>query len=540
MVRYDMSRIDVRPMRRGKWPAVALAAGLLFGSSTFTGTANAHNTAPPNAAKCNNRVNNTAKKLLECVTVGGLRQHQSVFQFIADANNGTRASGTPGFDDSADYAARIFGNAGYEVTRQLFEFEYSEDLASLVQVSPTPTDYGTDVNAPSFAPIVDTEPGTGTVVPVDVVVPPTPEPSSSSGCEPEDFAGFPAGGIALVQRGTCSFVTKALNAKTAGAAGVVIFNEGQPGRDGPFGGVGDSAGIDIPVVFTPFSIGESIYQDTLVGPVTVTVDDSQLVETRTTENIIAESKRGNDGEVVMVGAHLDSVIEGPGINDNGSGSAAVLEVAENMRRVNPRNTVRFALWGAEESGLLGSQFYVDSLDDQQSQDIALYLNFDMIGSPNYIQSIYDGDGSGFGVPGPPGSDAIEAQFETFYADRGLASQPTAFDGRSDYGPFIAVGIPSGGLFTGAEGIKTEEEAALYGGTAGEAYDPCYHQACDTFDNVSLEALDVNADAVALATLTYAKSTRSLGVGDGNRVAARTAAFQIDAHNHNRDYELIAS
>jgi Zn-dependent M28 family amino/carboxypeptidase len=526
--------------RRGRWSAGAIAAGLLVGSSIFAGATSAQGTAPPSAARCNNRVNNTANKLLECVNVAGVRQHQSVLQFIANANDGTRASGTPGFDDSADYAARIFSNAGYEVTRQTFDFEYSEDLASLVQVSPTPTDYGTDVNAPSFDPIVDTEPGTGVVVPVDLVIPPTPAPSSTSGCEAEDFAGFPAGGVALVQRGTCAFVAKALNAKAAGAVGVVIFNEGQPGRDGPFGGIGDSTGIDIPVVFVPFSIGESLYQDTLLGPVTVTVDDSQVVETRPTENIIAESRSGNDGEVVMVGAHLDSVIEGPGINDNGSGSAAILEVAENMRRVNPRNTVRFALWGAEESGLLGSQYYVDNLDDQQRQDIALYLNFDMIGSPNYFQGVYDGDGSGFGVPGPPGSEAIEAQFEDFYAARGLASQPTEFSGRSDYGPFIAVGIPSGGLFTGAEGIKTEEEAALYGGTAGEAYDSCYHQACDNFDNVSLEALDVNADAVALATLTYSKSTRSLGVGDGNRVAARVAAFQVEHVNHNRDYELIAS
>jgi Zn-dependent M28 family amino/carboxypeptidase len=518
-----------------------MTAGLIIGSAVAGGAVNAQGSAPPSAAKCNNRVNNTSKKLLECVTVAGVRQHQSVLQFISDANDGTRASGTPGFEASVAYAVRIFKNAGYEVTVQPFEFEYTEDLATLVQVSPTPTDYGTDVNAPSFTPVVDTEPGTGVVVPVDVVIPPTPDPSSTSGCEPEDFAGFPAGGIALVQRGTCPFTVKALNAKAAGAAGVVIFNEGQPGRDGPFGGVGDSTGIDIPVVFTPFDVGDSIYQDTLVGPVTVTVDDSQVVETRTTENVIAESKGGNDGEVVMVGAHLDSVVEGPGINDNGSGSAGILEVAENLRRYNPRNTIRFALWGAEESGLLGSQYYVDNLEAQQSQDIALYLNFDMIGSPNYIQSIYDGDGSGFGVPGPPGSEAIEAQFEDFYADRGLASVPTGFDGRSDYGPFIAVGIPAGGLFTGAEGIKTDEEAALFGGTAGEPYDPCYHQACDTFDNVSLEALDVNADAVALATLTYAKSTRSLGVGDGNRVAARSvAALQSAPVNHNRDYELIAS
>ena len=133
---------------------------------------------------------------------------------------------------------------------------------------------------------------------------------------------------------------------------------------------------------------------------TVTLDDFQVAETRTAENVLAETKTGNDDEVVMVGAHLDSVIEGPGINDNGSGAAALLEVAENMRRVNPQNTVRFALWGAEEFGLLGSEHYVANLNEEESRDIALYLNFDMIGSPNYFRGIYDGDGDGFGVPGP--------------------------------------------------------------------------------------------------------------------------------------------
>jgi aminopeptidase Y len=394
------------------------------------------------------------------------------------------------------------------------------------------------VIANSFTPFVGGE-ATGVIVPVDVVIPPTPEPSSTSGCESEDFAGFPAGGIALIQRGTCDFVVKAANADIAGAAGVIIFNEGQPGRDGPFGGIGDSTGIDIPVVFSDFATGEDLYNQSLAGPVEVTVVSDQVVETRIAENVLAESKKGNDNEVVMVGAHLDSVIEGPGINDNGSGAATILEVAENMRKVKPNNTIRFALWGAEEFGLLGSQYYVDTLDEEQARDIALYLNFDMIGSPNFYYAIYDGDGSGFDFPGPPGSDAIEAQFEQFYAERGLPSEPTAFDGRSDYGPFIAVGIPAGGLFTGAEDVKTEEQAALYGGQAGVAFDPCYHQACDTFDNVSLEALDVNSDAVAAATLKWSKSTRDLGVGDGNRIAARTMAV-VEHVNHNRDVELVQS
>lgn len=514
-----------------------LVASVLVAGVVATGTGASADSdqrgRTPSTAACNNRNNNTERKLLECVTVQGVREHQSVLQFIADANGGTRAAGTPGYDASVDYATRIFQNAGYEVTVQPFEFEYSEDRSSLTENSPTPGEY--EVLANAFTPFVGGT-ATGIVVPVDVVVPPTPEPSSSSGCEADDFAGFPAGGIALVQRGTCDFVVKAANADAAGAAGVVVFNEGQPGRDGPFSGIGDSTGIDIPVVFSDFATGADLYEQSLAGQVEITIVSDQIVETRTAENVIAESRRGNDDEVIMVGAHLDSVVEGPGINDNGSGAGAILEVAENMRKVNPRNTIRFALWGAEEFGLLGSTHYVGSLDEEQARDIALYLNFDMIGSPNFFRGIYDGDGSGFGIPGPPGSAAIEAQFEGFYAERGLASEPTAFDGRSDYGPFIAIGIPSGGLFTGAEDIKSEEQAALYGGVAGEAFDPCYHQACDTFDNVDLGVLDLNADAVAAATLTWAKSTRQLGVGDGQRVATRVAA--ADAATTHHGVELV--
>jgi Zn-dependent M28 family amino/carboxypeptidase len=208
------------------------------------------------------------------------------------------------------------------------------------------------------------------------------------------------------------------------------------------------------------------------------------------------------------GAHLDSVPEGPGIQDNGSGSAAILEVALQMAKVKPVHQLRFAWWGAEEFGLVGSEFYVDNLSDDELDQIALYLNFDMIGSPNYFFGIYDGDDSdGVGAgPGPDGSAQIEQTFEEYYE---LISQPyqgTDFSGRSDYGPFIEVGIPAGGLFTGPEGIKTPEEVELYGGTAGEQYDPCYHLACDTFDNISLFALDVNSDAIGYATLNYAMST----------------------------------
>jgi Zn-dependent M28 family amino/carboxypeptidase len=504
-------------MRASKRVLAGSVAGLvaLLGSVVTAPTAAA---APPG---CDNRNNNTVQKLLECVTLAGVRAHQQALQDIANANGGTRASGTPGYDRSADYVAGQAAAAGLTVTRVPFDFPFFQlNGSAFAQIAPNPATYAEDTD---YIPMTFSAPGnvTGTVQAVDLVLPPTPAPSSTSGCEASDFAGFTAGNIALLQRGTCTFGVKAANAAAAGASAAIIFNEGQPGRTETLAGTLGAPGT-IPVIGTNFALGS-----TLDGA-TVRVFVDSISELRPTENVFAEIKGGRtDSNVVMVGAHLDSVVEGPGINDNGSGSAAILEVAKLMAKAKPTNTVRFAWWGAEELGLLGSTEYVATLPAAELEKIAAYLNFDMVGSPNFARFVYDGDnsdGEGAG-PGPTGSAAIEDLFEKFYADRGLAYEGTDFDGRSDYGPFIAAGVPAGGLFTGAEDIKTPEQAARYGGTAGVAFDPCYHQACDTFANNNDTVLDQNADAIAFATLSLAYSTTLVNgkpgrsaPGSGNRTA----------------------
>jgi Zn-dependent M28 family amino/carboxypeptidase len=206
-----------------------------------------------------------------------------------------------------------------------------------------------------------------------------------------------------------------------------------------------------------------------------------------------------------------------------------------MRKFKTKNKVRFAWWGAEESNLSGSTFYIANLPQAERDKIALYLNFDMIGSPNYTFGVYDGDDSAAsGSPaGPPGSAQIEQVFEAFFASRGEATAAADFTGRSDYGPFIAagVGIPAGGLFTGAEVQKSAADVALWGGVAGAQYDPCYHAPCDSltperdgadaalyaqlraeyrlFGNVNTFAVDTNADAIATAVATFAYDTSSI-------------------------------
>ena len=315
----------------------------------------------------------------------------------------------------------------------------------------------------------------------------------------------------MIQRGSCSFAQKAQNAADAGAIGVIIFNEGQPGRTENFLGTLGDPGFTIPVVGAAFEVGVEL----AAGGVDANLVVDASSEIRTTSNVIANSPEGRDDRVVVVGAHLDSVSEGPGIQDNGSGSAAILEVAIQManQQISPRNKVRFAWWGAEEAGLLGAQYYVDQLSPRDIKDIALNLNFDMIGSPNFVRFVYDGDGSDTPLAGPNGSKTIESVFLEYFKARSLPVEATAFDGRSDYGPFIEIGIPAGGLFTGAEGIKTPDEVGLYGGVAGEQYDPCYNLACDTFDNISLQALDEMSDAVAHSVMTFALTTSSVNGTD---------------------------
>jgi Zn-dependent M28 family amino/carboxypeptidase len=487
------------------------------------------------------------RAIRKAVTLAGVREHQAAFQDIADDNDGIRASGTPGYDASADYVAERLTAAGYTVTRQPFQFPFYEQLSpsTFQQVSPNPTSYveGTDFFTMTYSGAGDV---TAVVQAVDLVVPAAPVPNTSnSGCEASDFAGFTPGNIALMQRGTCPFGVKATNAQAAGAVAVIIFNEGQPGRTDPLGGT-LGAPVAIPAVDTSYAIGSEFAQLAGAGGLTVRIKTDTLSEIRDTENVIAETS-GDPHNVVLVGAHLDSVAAGPGINDNGSGSAAILEIAEQFKRLGlrPRNQVRFVWWGAEELNLLGSQFYVNDLTDDEAEDIALNLNFDMLGSPNFVRFVYDGDNSAFPVgpgaaDGPEGSGEIERVFTDYFASQGLASSETPFSGRSDYGPFIAIGIPAGGLFSGAEGLKTAAEAAIYGGTVGAAYDPCYHQACDTYDNNSGTSLHQMSDAAAQATLLFAKRnfTRRPLVDPATPVSG-TAGVSLGGGGLHDDHEEVA-
>jgi Zn-dependent M28 family amino/carboxypeptidase len=464
------------------------------------------------------------------VTVPNMLQHEYKLQQIADGNGGTRLAGTPGNDKTVNYIVQTMRGAGWSVKKQAFTFPFFAENSdsTLERTAPDahPYTFGTDFSTMTYSGSGDV---TAPVVPVDVVVPigDSPPSTSTSGCEAADFAGFPSGAIALVQRGTCTFGEKATNAAAAGAAAVIVFNEGQePDRSGLVAGTLGGVAT-IPVVGTTYAVGEELVTLYRGGQApTAHVKTDTTSETRTTYNVIADSPWGDPNRTVVVSAHNDSVEAGPGINDDGSGTAMDLEMARNLgiHGRTPTNHVRFLWVGAEEEGLLGSTYYVEHLTDAQRLKIIAMLDFDMVASPNYARQVYDGDGSTFGpeVSGPSGSGFIEGLFNGWFGSQAQASEPIPFDGRSDYVAFTDAGIPAGGIFTGAEVLKTPEEQAMFGGIAGQPLDPCYHQACDTVNNLNLKAFGEMKNAAA--DVLYQLALIQGPIRDGRPVKPKTMAM----------------
>ncbi|CDK25087.1 unnamed protein product [Kuraishia capsulata CBS 1993] len=340
------------------------------------------------------------------------------------------------------------------------------------------------------------------------LTPPTPHQKPVSGplfhvknqgCDLADFPKNTTGGIALIQRGVCPFGDKSRNAGLAGAVGAVIYNN-EPGSIK--GTLGSPTGQEIATLGLSQADGE-FYVDLLQKGkyLPTTIEVKSFVGNITTKNVIAESWMGDPDNVVMLGAHSDSVTAGPGINDDGSGTISLLEVAKGLSKFYVPNKVRFAWWAGEEEGLLGSDYYVSQLSPEEGSKIRLFMDYDMMASPNFAYQVYDANN----VDNPAGSEELKQLYINYYLSHGLDYTLIPFDGRSDYDAFIKNGIPGGGIATGAEGVKTEEEAKLFGGTAGEWYDPCYHQLCDDLSNPNYTAWEVNTKLIAHSVATYAKS-----------------------------------
>ena len=432
-------------------------------------------------------------RVARAVTAAGLRTHLRAFQAIAARNGGTRVAGTSGYEQSVAYVARRLREVGYRPRMRTFSFQLSRETrpSQLSRVAPGSETYrrGRDFLTLMYS-------GSGTVTAPVVAV---AFGSASSGCERSDFPAFRDRPIVLVRRGECFLFQKAQNAAAAGAGAVLIANVGGPGRTAPVSGTLVRPGIPIPVLGVSSSLGASIAQSARAGVVRMRVSASVSNRRARAANVVADLPGRRNGRVVLLGAHLDSVANGPGINDNGSGSALVLELARQLRRlgVRPALGLRFAWWGAEELGLHGSSAYVGDLSSSERTRIAAVLNFDMVGSPNFARFVYDGAGQ------PAGSQRIEDAFRAYFASRRLPVTEIALGGASDHAPFAQAGIAVGGLFTGADSAKTAAQQRSFGGHAERPYDACYHQACDTIRNVNLRVAEQMADAAALVTLRLA-------------------------------------
>jgi Zn-dependent M28 family amino/carboxypeptidase len=443
-------------------------------------------TANPAAAEFATAIHNK-------VTADAMMAHLSKLQDIANANNGTRAVGTPGYEASVDYVVSTLRNSGFEVQTPEFSARVFHGDKPAVTVG------GKTVEARALDFSLGT-PLDGVSGPL--VIAPT---GDSRGCKPVDFDGLPVqGAVVLVDRGTCPFAQKEDAAAQRGAVAMIVADDVDEQQMG--GTLGADTDVKIPVVSVTKSTGVQLRAQP--GPTTIKLNAS--VQSFKARNVIAQTKTGSPTDVVMAGAHLDSVPEGPGINDNGSGVAAVLETALQLgSSPSVHNAVRFGFWGAEELGLIGSRNYVESLNLDGIKDIALYLNFDMLASPNPGYFTYDGDQSlpmdARGRPVvPEGSAGIERTLVAYLKSAGKTAQDISFDGRSDYDGFTLAGIPAGGLFSGAEAKMSAEQAKLWGGTADQPFDPNYHQKTDTLDHVDRTSLGINGGGVAYAVALYAQ------------------------------------
>jgi Zn-dependent M28 family amino/carboxypeptidase len=462
--------------------------------------------------------------LIKDVNLEDLLAGSQQLQTFADENGGNRAFGSGGHNATTEWLYQTLLATGYyDVYKQPFVELFTAATVKLTLANGTiPADYLT------YGPSGDVN---GALVKVN-----------NLGCVVSDFPSAVTGQIALISRGECTFAIKAANAKTAGAAGAIIYNNVPlQSLSGTLGGDGDYA----PVVGLTQEAGNSLLAQVANAtiPVTASIFIDAIRQNRTNYNVIAETKEGDHDNVLMIGGHTDSVFAGPGINDDGSGTIGSLTVGLALAKYKVKNAVRLGFWGAEEFGKLGSNYYLKTLNGTlggsatEVGKLRAYLNFDMIASPNYVLGIYDGDGNAFNFSGPTGSDKIEKDFEEFYDNRGLPHVPALFSLRSDYAAFLENGIPSGGLFTGAEVLKTEQEAVLFGGEAGKALDGCYHQKCDTIDNLAHDAYLLNTQSIANSVAKYAVSFEGIPRANATlrkRHAERQrlgARFDAGGHEH---------
>ena len=422
-----------------------------------------------------------------------IAEHLAALEQIANEHDGVRTAGTPGYTASVDYVVSELRAAGYTVTTPVVEMSLFRELpGSTIEIARGETfTGGPDFHAMIYSAGADI---TGPVATVGF--PDSAAGEGARGCDASDFEGFPVGAIALTAPGAECFRRQVVqNADAAGAVALVgaspQWAEGQARRPTLL-----FPDIEIPAIAATGPVGDALREAASSGA-DVHVSVEVELESTFVHSVVGETP-GDAARVVMLGAHLDSVHDGPGINDDGSGVAALLEIARAVAGGVEGGRIRFGFWAAEEYGIYGSRDYVAGLSDADRGAMRAYLNLDMIGSTNGVPFVYDGRFA------PPGSDVIADYLVSALDAAGTGAELRDLGGSSDHAAFADAGIAVGGIFSGATEIKTDAQATQFGGEAGQPMDPCYHLTCDTVLNVDVEQAVAYAQAAVGAVLALAR------------------------------------
>lgn len=424
-----------------------------------------------------------ARELAGKVSADAIFAHLEALSAIADDNKGNRAVGTPGYEATVDYIAGVLRDGGFQVSTPEFEWLKMGDPGN-----PTLQIAGRSYPVTQASPLAGTPRGGVSGLSL--------RPRRPAGCAAADY-GDVRGALAIVDDTGCSVVDKQNAAVAKGAVGLLVVSAG--GTEGLFE-PGYYQQLTVPVAVIDDSADAALRRTN--APVRLTLDAQASVAK--SRNVIAQTTSGDSTNVVLAGAHLDSAPRSPGINDNGTGVAALLNIAQALGSApDSTNAVRFAFWGSESLGAAAK--YVAGLDAGQLDDIAAYLDANMLGSPNPGYFTYDGDQSAAANEAPEGSAGIERTLAGYLNLAGVRPADIPLDGSGDYRPFLTAGVPVGGLTTGSTQRKTEVQARLWGGRAGTAFDPNHGTARDGIDNVDHRALSITGPALAFAIGTYAQS-----------------------------------
>ncbi|BAO39279.1 aminopeptidase Y [Kluyveromyces marxianus] len=429
-----------------------------------------------------------SEKLQDSITVEKL--NETAWDFYRLANTSFKEYGHP---------TRVIGSKGHKKTihyilsqlyqhRDYYDISIQDFPALTGKINSFNLSFVDGGNVPTAQPFELTPPVKGFVGKL-IQVP-------NLGCEDVDYKSLviPKNSIALIERGQCPFGEKSKLAGKHGFKAALIYDNDPTSKDGIRGTLEKPTKHTVATVGVSYKQGKKLIEaiELHLGEYSLFFEVDSFVKSIKTKNIIADTKHGDPENIVALGAHSDSVEAGPGINDDGSGSISLLTVAKELTHYKINNKVRFAWWAAEEEGLLGSTYYADHLTPEENAKVRLFMDYDMMASPNYEYEVYDANNKDH----PAGSEELKNLYIDYYKSKNLNYTLVPFDGRSDYVGFINNGIPAGGIATGAEGINHEN---------GKPFDKCYHSLCDDVSNLAFDAFVINTKLIAHSVATYAKS-----------------------------------